>query len=330
MALADYKIGDRLTEFLAVRRLQRKEYDGRQFLSLNLGDKSASIDAVMWEGFAEIVDRIRPGVVLRIQGFISEYRGRPQIKLERIRLAQAQEYDLADFLPASSVPSEELAGRLDEIIGSLADPDLRRLLENIYDREDIREGFLGAPGGQRWHHAFVGGLAEHTFAVVALCNFCAGLYPELDGELLICGALLHDLGKIKQYATSSVFEYTDSGRLLGHIVEGDELVADAVRHIGDFPREKAMRLRHLILAHHGELENGSPVVPQTREAFVLAYADKMDSMMGALGRIAEKTGEGPWSEWVNLISRFIYFGRGESPPAGGTLTGDETAAGGEE
>ncbi len=331
MALADYNIGDQVTTFLAVRRFQRAEKrDGQPYLKMNLGDKSASIDAIMWEGFEQIVDRIRPGVVLKIQGFIQEYGGRSQIRLERIRLGDEQEYDLAEFLPTSSVTPEQLAARLDEILGSVADPHLRQLLEYIFAEGKIRAQFLSTPGGQRWHHASVGGLAEHTFGVVDICNFCAGLYPELDGELLICGALLHDLGKIKQYSTSSVFEYTDSGRLLGHIAEGDELVANAVRHIEGFPCEMEMCLRHLILSHHRELENGSPVVPQTREAFILSYADEMDAKMGALRQIGEKTGDESWSDYVRLINRFIYFGHDQSPPEGGAGNGVQTAAGGEE
>lgn len=330
MALIDYDIGDKLTAFVAIRRLQRKEYNDRQFLSMNLGDKSKSIEAVMWDGFEQVVDRLRPGVVVKIHGFVSEYRGQPQIKLERIRLADEQEYDLADFLPTSKLSTEQLAARLDEIIGSLSDPYLRQLMESLLGAGETREAFLRIPGGQRWHHATVGGLAEHTFGIVDICNFCAGLYPELDGELLICGALVHDLGKIKQYAVSSVFEYTDSGRLLGHIVEGDELITDAIRGIDGFPREKEMRLRHMVLAHHGELESGSPVVPQTREAFILCHADDMDAKMGALRQIAEKTGDEPWSEYIRLINRFIYFGRDQLSPAGNSVSSRNTAAGGED
>jgi len=330
MALGDYKVGDKLTAILAIRRLQRKEYDGRTFLSLNLGDKSKSIDAVMWEGFDQVIDRLRPGVILKIQGFISEYRGVPQIKLERIRICEPQEYDLADFLPVSAMSTDQLAARLDEVIGSFNTPYLRRLLETLLGSGEVREEFLRTPGGQRWHHASVGGLAEHTFNVVDLCNFCAGVYPELDGELLICAALLHDLGKIRQYAISSIFEYTDSGRLLGHIVEGDELVARAIGTVPEFPVDKAVQLRHMVLAHHGELENGSPVVPQTREAFILCYADEIDAKMGALRQIADKTGLEPWSDWIKLIDRFIYFGRDRVSPAGDISPGRKTAAGGEE
>lgn len=311
MALRDYKSGDRLVGFLAVRRFERREHNNKPYLTMNLADKTAAVNAVMWDGFANVAHRLRPGIVVKIQGMMSEYRDQPQIRLERLRVAEEHEYDLTELLPTSSIPPEQLASRLDEILDSVRDPHFSRMLQIIFDDGPTREQFLNTPGGQRWHHAFVGGLAEHIFSVVDICEFCAAHYPELDRDLLVCGALLHDLGKIKQYSTSSVFEYTDSGRLLGHIVEGDEIIRTAMRQVDGFPREKEMLLRHLILSHHGLMENASPVVPQTREAFILYYADEMDAKMGALHRIAEKTGDEAWSDYVRLIDRFIYFGRAQ-------------------
>lgn len=316
MPLSDYAIGDAITAFLAVRRLQRREYNGNPYLTMNLADQSMSIDAVMWEGFAPVVDKLRPGVVVKVQGIISEYREKPQLRLERLRLAEGSEYDVADLLPASEVPTDELADGLTSTIAEITDTHLRQLLERIFNEPDILEAFLLTPGGQRWHHASVGGLAEHTLSMVQLCRHVAAHYPELNRDLLIAGALLHDIGKIKQYATTAVFEYTDSGRLLGHIVEGDEIIAGAIKDIDGFPEELAMQLRHLVLAHHGAVERGSPIPPQTREAFALYYIDELDAKMGALRKIADKTGEEPWSEYVRLLERFIYFGHpASSAPA---------------
>jgi len=329
MALQDYKSGDRLVGFFAVRRFERREHNNKPYLTMNLADKTAAVNAVMWEGFANVVHRLRPGIVVKIQGMMSEYRDQPQIRLERLRVAEEHEYDLTELLPTSSIPPEQLASRLDEILDSVRDPHFSQMLQVIFADRPTREQFLSSPGAQRWHHAVVGGLAEHVFSVVDVCEFCAAHYPELDRDLLICGAMLHDIGKIKQYSTSSVFEYTDSGRLLGHIVEGDEIIRTAMRQVADFPREKEMLLRHLILSHHGLMENASPVVPQTREAFILYYADEMDAKMGALHRIAEKTGDEAWSDYVKLIGRFIYFGRAKGGSAEVAAAG-EAATGGEE
>jgi len=330
MALADYKSGDRLVGFYAVRRFERREHNGKPYLTLNLGDKTASVNAVMWDSFAEVVEFLRQGVVLKIQGLMSEYRGQPQIRLERIRVAQENEYDLTELLPISAVPAEQLAARLDEIINTITDPHLRRVMDIVFAEDNARPDFLTTPGGQRWHHAYIGGLAEHTYGVVDICEFCAGKYAELNRDLLICGALVHDIGKIEQYRTSSVFEYTDSGRLLGHIVEGDEIVSDAIGQIEDFPREKELQLRHLVLSHQGKHEHASPVVPMTSEAFILYYADEMDSMLGAIRKIADKTGGAGWSEYVRLIDRYIYFSRGSEAPEIAGLEAEGTAGGGEE
>jgi 3'-5' exoribonuclease len=330
MALADYKSGDRLAGCYAVRRFERREYNGKPYLTMNLGDKSGSVNAIMWDGFAGVAEQIHPGVVVKIQGMMSEYRNQPQIRLERIAVAREHEYDLTELLPVSAIPVEQLTARLDSIIESIADHHLRQVAENVFADGDMRRDFLSTPGGQRWHHAYIGGLAEHTFGVVDICEFCARQYPELNRDLLICGAVLHDIGKVEQYRTSTVFEYTDSGRLLGHIVEGDEIVTDAIRQVEDFPREKELLLRHLILSHQGKHEHASPVVPMTREAFVLYYADELDSKLGALRKIAEKTGEAAWSEYIRLIDRYIYFSGGTEAPDSAESAAEGTAGGGED
>ena len=325
MALVDYKAGDRVTAFAAVRRVERREYNGKPYVTMNVGDKTGSVNAVMWEGFEAVVDRLRPGVVVKIQGTMGDFRDQPQIRLERLRIVQENEYDLADLIPASAISREELAARLDQVIASVADTDLRRMLEIVFADGPTRERFLRSPGGQRWHHAYIGGLAEHTLGVIDLCEFCAGKYPELDRDLLICGAVLHDIGKIEQYTISAVFEYTDAGRLVGHVVQGDEIVRAALGKVDGFPEEKAMRLRHLILSHQGQLEFQSPVVPMTREAFVLHYADDLDSKLGALRKLADKAGGAPWSEWVKLLDRFIYFGTTAGSPGDREQTGAVSA-----
>ncbi len=309
MALIDYKSGDRLVGFFAVRRFDRREHNGTPYLTLNVADRTASVNAVMWDGFAEVVESLKVGSVVKIQGMLGEYRNAPQIKIERIRLALDHEFDPSDFLALSAIPAEELAARLDKIIGSVSDDHLHSLLTNLFGEQHLREDFLTAPGGKKVHHASIGGLAEHTFGVVAICELAVSLYPGLDRELLVTGGLLHDIGKIKQYQVSSVFEYTDSGRLLGHVVEGDEMVGDAIKNIEGFPADRAMLLRHLILSHQGQYEFQAPILPQTREAFVLYFADQLDSTMGQLANLEKKSGDKPWSEYERLLGRFIYFGK---------------------
>lgn len=308
MSIREWEPGQRIEAFVALRRLERREYTGGERLSLELGDQSGRVEAVMWEGFDTVLNELEVGGVVKVRGIMGSYRDRPQLKVERIRPATSQEASPADFLPHSPVESEDLARGFSACLDSLTNADLRRLMEQMFSTGDLREKYLAAPAGKLWHHNTVGGLAEHSLNVVRLCEFACQMYPDLDRDLLVCGALLHDLGKVDQYEARAMFDYTDAGRLIGHINTGDQRVAAAIETLPDFPAETAMVLRHLIVSHQGELAKGSPVVPMMPEAFVLNFADELDSKMGALRHVGEKTGDAPWSDFVNLIGRYVYFG----------------------
>ena len=308
MAIREWEPGQRVEAFVALRKLERREFPGGERLSLEFGDQSGRIEGVMWEGFETLVDDVAVGSVVKIRGMVGTYKDRPQVRVERIRPATPDEAKPADFLPQSPVEPEELARKLDEAIESLTDTDLRHLMEHLFTSDNLREEYLSAPAGKLWHHNTVGGLAEHSLNLVRICEYACLMYPDLDRDLLVCGALLHDLGKVDQYETTAMFDYTDEGRLIGHINTGDQRVAAAIADLEGFPAETAMVLRHLIVSHQGEFSKGSPVLPMTKEAFVLHFADELDSKMGALRRVGEKTGDAKWSDYVNLIGRHIYFG----------------------
>lgn len=308
MAIRDWQQGQRVESFVALRKLERKEYAGGERLALEFGDQSGRIDGVMWDGYESVLDQLTVGGVVKIRGLVGSYRDRPQVKVERIRPTRGDEARAEDFVPRSAVDPDDLERQFDACLESLSDPHLLQLMQHLFAGGDLRGQYLTAPAGKLWHHNTVGGLAEHSLNVVKICEFACTLYPELDRDLLVCGAILHDLGKVDQYQVSAAIDYSDEGRLIGHINTGDFRVATAINAIEGFPEETARVLRHLIVAHQGELEKGSPVKPMTPEAFVLHYADELDSKMGALHRIAEKTGDADWSEWVNLIERYVYFG----------------------
>lgn len=321
VTIRDWEQGERIEAFVALRKVERREYTGGERLSLEFGDPTGRIEGVMWEGFHDIVADLTPGCVVKVRGLVGSFRDKPQLKVERIRLAQPDEARPQDFLPRSDVDPETLASELERYLESLQDPHLRRLMFELFESDNLRERYLAAPAGKLWHHNTIGGLAEHSLNIVRICEFACTLYPELDRDLLVCGALLHDLGKIEQYSVTSMIDYSDEGRLVGHINTGDFRVAMAIRNIEDFPVETANALRHLIVSHQGELAQGSPVVPMTPEAFVLHYADELDSKMGALHRVMEKTGDADWSEYVNLIGRYLYFGRQNRQSEGQTALG---------
>ena len=302
--------GQSFTSFFAVRKKEVKEYDGKPFLLLELGDKTGRIEAVIWEHFSEIGKGFQKGDVVKIKGTVITYRERPQINVQKIRKAEPSEYEVSDFLPESERNRTAMYRRLLEKAEGVKHDLLRALLERCFKDEAISAKLLEAPGGKLWHHVYLGGLLEHTLGVTAICERASELYELVDRDLLVTGALLHDIGKTVEYEWSTFFDFSDVGRLEGHVVLGERIVRRKMETIEGFPPELWKRLSHMLLSHQGRREFGSPVVPMTLEAVLLYYADELDSKAGAFIRVIEKEGgEGKtWSSWVHLIERFIYLG----------------------
>ena len=252
------------------------------------------------------------GDIIQIRGSTTTYKDSLQITLENLKKAD-EKVKLSDFLPSSEKDIEELFLKFKEMVNSVKNPHLKALLENLVNDSKLMENLKQAPGGKLWHHSYLGGLLEHTLMVAQICEKAASLYELVDRDLLITGALIHDIGKIQQYSTAGFIDYSDEGRLIGHIVSGYDLISRKIEKIKDFPEELALKLKHLILSHQGQLEMASPVVPQTLEAIILHYADEMDAKSGAFTHIIkrEKLKDKKWSDWVPLIKRFIYLGQEE-------------------
>ena len=305
--LRDHQPGDTLTGFCVIRKRElRSRRDGAPFLALEFGDRSGRLSGNIWDDAESLFKQFNEGDVVKLQGVVELYRDSRQIGIRKIRHAKPDDQiDPAGFIPASDLSSEEAKRRLFRIIGSVRNPHLKALLDALFGDEQFLNGFLRAPGGKLWHHNRLGGLAEHTLALTRLCRLLARLYPETDRDLLIAGALLHDIGKIEEYRYETHIDYSDRGRLVGHITIGAGWVADRTGQLPDFPYDLRDKLLHLILSHQGE--HGSPVQPATREAFLLHYADEIDSKMDALSRIAAELPEGERWKWVNLLERFIHF-----------------------
>lgn len=315
MAIRDLKPGEEVSGFFAVRKKELKEYDSRFFLKLELGDASGRLDAVMWEDAAVTNNQIEVGAVVKIKGTVTTYRDDLQINVRNLRPAKPEEFSLDEILPRSRFSKEELEKRFAEEVGRIKNPHLKKLLELFMTErlpgageKKIFDAYLEAPAGKLWHHNYIGGLAEHSLQMAEIARKLAPFYPLVDVDLLVAGALLHDSGKVWQYQAIGFFDYTTEGRLVGHINSGDHYIASLAEKIEGFPAELLLRLRHLILSHQGTGEQGSPIVPQTPEAFVLYSIDELDSKMGALARIWEKEKKAGWSEYINLISRYIYWG----------------------
>ena len=305
------KIGSELTELFVLRKKELKEtFEGQRFLKLELGDKTGRIDGVAWDNPEDLYDQAETGDIIKVKGWVTTYKEVPQIKVERLKKASEGETDIADFLPSTDKDIDALFREFEKVSATIENEHLHKLMQLILEDAYITEELKKAPGGKLWHHTYVGGLLEHTLKVADICEEAAGSYELLDRDLLITGALLHDLGKIKGYSGKGFFDYTDEGRLIGHIISGIELIDRKLDLIPDFPANLALKLKHLVISHHGELEFASPVVPMTIEAIVLHHADEMDAQVNAFSRIirTEKVKGKRWSDWVNLINRYIYLG----------------------
>jgi 3'-5' exoribonuclease len=308
------KVGSELTELFVLRKKELKEtFEGQRFLKLELGDKTGRIDGVAWDNPEELYDQAEKGDIVKIKGWVTTYKEVTQIKVERLKKASEGETDISDFLPTADKDIDTLFQEFKKVSVTIENKNLNKLMQLILEDRSITEELKKAPGGKLWHHTYVGGLLEHTLKVADICERAAKSYELINRDLLITGALLHDLGKIKGYSGKGFFDYTDEGRLIGHIISGIELVDQKLGKIEDFPADLALQLKHLIISHHGELEFASPVVPMTIEAIILHHADELDAQVNAFSRIikTQKVKGKRWSDWVNLINRYIYLGEEE-------------------
>lgn len=304
--------GDQIDHFLLIKKCDlRLTKAGKEYLALELGDKSITLASNLWEdasGFKSIKQTLSVGDIVKITGTMDEYQGNPQIKIESIRLTkQSDNVSSKDFLPKSqrdlNVMKKEFAERMEKIANS----DLKLLIKNIFSDERF-EKYTAVPAGKMWHHSYISGLIEHTLEIIKICDLMCDIHPEINRDLLICGAMLHDFGKIEELSFEPVFEYTDKGKLLGHIVIAAMLVNDEINKINSFPENLKNNLLHLILSHQGKLEYASPVVPKTLEAITLYQADELSAKVNAYKNILTneiKPGSS-WSKYLSLAGTDIY------------------------
>jgi 3'-5' exoribonuclease len=306
----DLEIGQSVLTYFAVRKKELRDHEGKPYLVMELGDRTGRIEAVLWTEAQAAFKLFERGQVVKVKGLIGQYRERPQVTVEKIRVGRDGEFDGTWFLASSERDVEELKKIIHDTNDQITNPHLQKLLNAFFDDQEFLRRFSETPGAKLWHHPYLSGLLEHTISVLRLCQAAAALYPLAAEDLLLTSALIHDVGKTQEFEWGTYIDYTDQGRLLGHIVLGDRLIADKISQIDGFPVELGMRLRHAILSHHGSLEQGSPVVPQTLEALILYHADQMDAQSSALSRIiqSERAEGKKWSDWVNLAERFLYLG----------------------
>ena len=304
------KVGDRVERIMVVAKKVRRDFTGGKFLLFQFSDMDGILKGVLWEPTDEIERGIALDDVVRVSGEIQEYQGSLQLRISGIEKVSEGEYDPAIFLPSSNRAVDELYEEILTLVAGVNDENLRGLLQAVFEDEGFRKSFVRAPAAKGWHHSYVGGLAEHTYDMLQLALKAAEIYPDVDRDLLMAGVLFHDVGKIEELSVTNHIDYSDRGRLLGHITLGVEFIDECLRGIEGFPHELAVRLKHMIVSHHGTLENGSPIVPMTREALLLHYIDNLDAQVRGVSQVLEKSSgrNGNWTEYVRLLDRYIYRG----------------------
>ncbi len=311
--VANLQPGERVTAFFLVTRKQLEPFRDRtkgEFLTLVLSDRTGQILGRVWDDAPALAETFAEGDVVKVAGDVEEYLGRVQLIVHKLRPAQAEEFDLADFLPATTKAVDELLAAVRARVAGLQDPHLAALVRLFYDDPDFVARLAQAPAARRVHHAYLGGLLEHLVEVLTLCDTVLALYPRLNADLLRTGALLHDVGKLQEYSWGREIDYTDEGRLIGHVVLSDEAVCRALAQLPDFPAELRLRVRHLVLSHHGRYEWGSPRRPQTLEAIALHHIENLSAQVNRFEQLLEarrSPGEA-WTDYDRLLGRQLYAG----------------------
>jgi 3'-5' exoribonuclease len=266
---------------------------GKPWLQLELGDRTGTISAKMWDNFAALVATFECHDVIQIRGRVKLYNGQKELTLEQIIPALENEYELGDFLPHTKCDVEKLYADLRAAIAGMKNPSLKQLLTSVVGDPLIAPRLKRAPAAMIMHHAYLGGLLEHMISLIGLGAAVATHYPELDADLLLTGVVLHDIGKIDELYYTRGIGYSDEGRLLGHISIGVGIVRDKIKAIAGFPAPLAVLVEHLILSHHGSHEFGSPSLPQTPEAVALHFIDDVDSKMASMRATLDLASGGP-------------------------------------
>jgi 3'-5' exoribonuclease len=284
---------------------------GKPYIRLVLSDASGSIQGNLWDASRDLFQSFAVGSVVKIRAGVEAYRGSPQLKLSALRLAHESEYDASSFVATTTADVEALKKELENIIQSLRDGDYQALLHSFFDEAEVLEKFARAPAAKENHHAYIGGLLEHTMSIVRIADaFCQTATVPLNRDLLLVGAVLHDIGKIEELEATTAIDYTDVGKLIGHLVIGAMMVSRRADMIEDFPVEKKYLVMHMILSHHGKREYGSPVLPAIPEALALNHIDNLDAKTVAACRIINDDADNDrhWTERSWMLETQLYKG----------------------
>jgi 3'-5' exoribonuclease len=316
--------------YLVTDKQLRANRNGNLYLQMDLRDRTGSINARLWNAGEHLFRSFEAGDFLLVKGKVQLFQGALQMILSHIDRVEAEKVDLADFLPHTEHDVSKLLERLRGNLLRLESPHLRALMECFLMDEAFMQSFCKAPAGIRNHHAYLGGLLEHVVTLLDAADRLVPIYPELDRDLLISGIFLHDIGKVRELSFGRAFGYTDEGQLIGHLVIGVEMLNEKAAKVSDltgepFPRELLLRLKHMILSHHGTHEFGSPRLPMTPEAIALHHLDNFDAKVHSFTRDIreDRNATSAWTPFSPALQRRLFKGstEGSEPLYSPTLEG---------
>ena len=308
----DIEAGNKVNDvFLVTEKNMAVSQKGSPYLNLRLRDKTGEIEGRVWENAAHLNRIFQKGDVIEIRSRAVNYRNITQLSISQIAKMEDSDTNPADYSPASKSDIDEMFQELMFFVEKITTPPLKELLTAIFSDDKILYAFKRAPAAKGLHHFYIGGLLEHTLSVTRLLDLAANHYTRINKDLLITGGILHDIGKIHELSYKKIIDYTDVGRLIGHIVIGLELIDEKIASIEDFPEQLALELKHIVLSHHGALEYGSPKRPKTLEALIVNMIDDLDAKVNAFQEFIDGASddESNWTPYHRLFERFIYKGK---------------------
>jgi 3'-5' exoribonuclease len=306
--IADLAAGSTVEEvFLLARRNMAHKKDGNPFLTVTLADRTGQVNGVVWDQVERIAAAAAEGDFVHVRAQVGEYRGGLQLVVKDMARVPEEQVDAADFLATTTRDVNQMFARLKEMTARMQTSWLRELFDLFWADSDFVAAYTRAPAAKHMHHAYIGGLLEHTLSMAILSETIAGHYGGVDRDLLLAGVILHDVGKTRELEYARRIDYTDEGRLLSHIVIGLSMLDEKLKQLPDFPEDQARLLKHMIVSHHGAREFGSPEPPKTIEAVLLNDIDEMDSRVNSIREyVAKDESDGSWTSYHRLLERHFY------------------------
>jgi 3'-5' exoribonuclease len=307
--LKDIKQGDKVAStFLAAEKNMAFSLKGAPYLNVRLKDKTGELDGKVWDNAIEFDRQFKKGDIIYIEGKAASYKNAIQISIVNIKKNTGEDVEPTDYLPAAKGDIAAMFNEMLTYIEKIQTKPLQTLLQAFFHDQKTADLFQRAPAAKGFHHIYLGGLLEHTLSTVRLLDKVADHYSNLDRDLLLAGGMLHDIGKIYEFNYDSLIEYSDEGRLIGHIVMGVEMINKKIEAIPDFPAPLALKMRHIILSHHGEFEFGSPKRPKMMEALVVHFIDDLDAKLNAFQAFItdSNNADSDWTTYNRFFERFLY------------------------